>query len=96
MGSLFWLAIANLFKFTRLIVYSMAKVGGQYRHGYEPKGKTSYRVRLMLDQVVFFHRSSSANLGKDRGSSSREDSSIFLIQPTKDIATLTDKKIFNN
>ena len=69
------LALANLFKFTWLIVYSMARVGGQYRHGYEPKGKTSYRVCLMIDQVVLFHRSSSANLDKDRESSSREDSS---------------------
>ena len=71
------LALANLFKFTRLTVYSMVRVGGggQYRHGYGPKGKTSYRVCLMIDQVVLFHRSSSANLGKDRESSSQEDSS---------------------
>ena len=47
------LALANLFKFTRLIVYSMGGKG-QYGRGYEPKGKTSYRVCLMFDQVVFF------------------------------------------
>ena len=41
------LALANLFKFTRLIVYSMGGKG-QYGRGYEPKGKTRSGVRLKM------------------------------------------------